>query len=362
MSKTNIVVFIPTLTSGGAEKQAVILSKVLMNKYSPYVVVWDKRKVEMKFKKYLDDNKIQYYFLSGNIIKRFLKLYLFLKRKKIEIIFNFLASNNLYSSIIGKLARVPHIVGGIRNSKVPFLKFIIQKYLHNHLLEFTIFNNYTGCKYFVDKGFEASKCIVIPNCFEQEIEYIERVPKKTIKIVTLARFVPQKDYYTALKSIQHLIKNYNLNENEIRYRIIGYGEQELQIYRWINELQLKKVVEVFIKPDNVFDLLKECDIFLMTSLFEGTSNSIMEAMALSLPIVATDVGDNKFLVEDNKNGFLSPIKDYTNISANLFRLIVDSNLRLTFGLNSYNRLYQNYSLKAFREKYFYFIDKILNVS
>lgn len=51
-------------------------------------------------------------------------------------------------------------------------------------------------------------------------------------------------------------------------------------------------------------MLDKADIYLSTSLFEGTSNSIMEAMNADLPIVATNVGDNGLLVKNEINGFL----------------------------------------------------------
>ena len=106
MHKTRIVVFVPTLTSGGAEKQAMILAHVLKFEYTTFLVVWDGRKVEAKFKQYIDQNKIEYCFLCGSIFIRFIKLLLFLKRNKISIIFNFLASSNFYGTIAGKLKGV----------------------------------------------------------------------------------------------------------------------------------------------------------------------------------------------------------------------------------------------------------------
>ena len=360
MHKTRIVVFVPTLTSGGAEKQAMILAHVLKFEYTTFLVVWDGRKVEAKFKQYIDQNKIEYCFLCGSIFIRFIKLLLFLKRNKISIIFNFLASSNFYGTIAGKLTRVKYIIGGIRNAEISKLKLILQRFLHNNFLDYTIFNNLTGIQNLVTKGFNASKCVFIPNCYEEQVVPINRLPKFPVTIVSLARFVPQKDFYTALKAVQHLINFYKFDVSKIKYRIIGYGEEELLIYSWIKELGLKDFVEMYINPFNALDLVKESDIFLMTSLFEGTSNSIMEAMALSLPIVATDAGDNRFLVDHNTNGYLAPLKDYKQISHFLYLLASDYDKRNSFGLKAQRKIVDKYSLSIFNYNYIYFIKGFSN--
>ncbi|MBM3453340.1 MAG: glycosyltransferase family 4 protein [Bacteroidetes bacterium] len=355
-----IVVFIPTLASGGAEKQALILTNILQTKYTTFLVIWDEKRIESKFKQYIYQNNIQFYPLRGFIFFRFFKLVLFLSENKINIVFNYLATSNFLGAIAGKFAGVSYIVGGIRNAEISRIKLIIQKYIHNYILNYTVFNNYQGCKNLVEKGFTSSKCIVIPNCFEHEKEHALRPLKSPVIIVTLARFVPQKDYFTALRTIQHLIIKYGFSLSDVTYRIIGYGTLEEQISNWIKELELQDYVEVLINPYNAMDLLKESDIFFMPSLFEGTSNSILEAMSFSLPVVATNVGDNSCLVEEGKNGFLSLIKDYKDLASNLSKLILDHELRISMGSNGHQKLYRDFSTKTFRESYLNFIDSLIS--
>ena len=121
----------------------------------------------------------------------------------------------------------------------------------------------------------------------------------------------------------------------IRYIIVGYGPEEPRIRSLINSLGLNEKVDLIINPPNVRDYLKGSGIYLSTSLFEGLSNSLMEAMVESLPIVATDVGDNSFLVRDGHNGYLLPVKDVKQIAIKLETLVKSAELRHTFGVNSY---------------------------
>jgi glycosyltransferase involved in cell wall biosynthesis len=356
--KKTIVVFISTLESGGAEKQAVLLTKALQNDFNTILVVWRGNLVESKFMLYIDENKIQTLFLKGSFLVRFFSFYSLLKTAKVRFIFNFLASNNFFGTLAGKLAGVSNIIGGIRNAEVPIVKLMLQRYLHNHYLNFTIFNNYMGKENLINKGFKEDKCIVIPNSYELASGPIVREYKESVTIVSLARFVPQKDFYTALLAIHYLVDKLNFASIDIKYRIVGYGKQENRIHGWITELGLEKYVEIIINPRNALCLLKESDIFLSSSLFEGTSNSIMEAMACSLPIVATDAGDNKYLVENNKNGFISPIRDYEQLATNLAILIGNPELRNEFGLFGYQKIKNEYSMAAFRDKYLTLIEKV----
>jgi len=359
MSEITIVVFIPTLERGGAEKQAVMLTNALQKNFKIILVVWNGNLVAPNFKLYVEENKIHTVFLIGSLPLKFFHFYTLLRTAKVKFIFSFLASSNFFGALAGKLAGVSTIVGGIRNAEIPRFKLMLQMYLHNHLLDFTIFNNFAGKENLIKKGFHKNKCVVVPNCLELSTNKIVRENKQNVTIISLARFVPQKDFYTALQAIHYLVKKFNFNSTEIKYLIVGYGEQENKIYAWIKKLCLEKYVEVIVNPNNPLNLVKESDIFLSSSIFEGTSNSIMEAMAFSLPIVATDAGDNRFLVENNKNGFVSPIKDYEQLAINLERLIRNSKLRNEFGKFSYQKIKNEYSIANFRNKYLTLIEQCI---
>ena len=357
--KKNICVFIESLLSGGAEKQAVLLTKSLQSDYNVWLVIWKGHLFEQKFINYIENNNSKAIFLNGNLFVRFIKLIIFLKKNNINIIFAFLASNNLYGSIAGKLCRVEYIIGGIRNAEIPHLKFIIQRFIHNHILDYTIFNNSSGKENLIKKGFKSNNSYVIPNCFELNTELLKREITNKVKIISLARFVPQKDYTTALKAIEYLKKDLIKDKPILfKYQIIGYGALEDEIRSKITELQLEEWIEIILNPPNIPDFLEEADIFLSTSLFEGTSNSIMEAMSYSLPIVATDAGDNKQLIENNKSGFICEIGNYKQIAECIFELIIDHSKRIFFGERGYDKLKNEFSMEKFKEKYCDFIKKI----
>ncbi len=162
-----------------------------------------------------------------------------------------------------------------------------------------------------------------------------------LNIITVARFVKAKDFKDLAARFQSMITRNP--DQSIRYIIVGYGPEEPRIRSLISSLGLGKKVDLVINPPNVGDFLKSSDIYLSTSLFEGLSNSLMEAMVEGLPIVATNVGDNRFLVKDGYNGYLLPVKDVEQITLRLETLVKSSELRNTFGMNSLELISESFN-------------------
>lgn len=350
----NIVVFVKNLESGGAEKQSVLLAKSLSANYNIHYLIFNDKYIEQKYIYLLkEDEKIIINFFSGNIIIRFFYLCKYFRKNKIEVIFSYLTGANAIAIFAGIITNVKFIYSGIRTVYLPTLKLLVDKLITNYLATGTIVNCYSGKYYFKSKGFIPEKLKVITNCFENIVPYTEKACNEDIKIITVGRFVPQKDYDTALKTIS-LLKNKYTN---IKFQIVGYGILEDHIRELIRSFDLTNNVELYINPNNISELLNLADIYLSTSLFEGTSNSIMEGLNANLPIVATNVGDNDYLVQDKKNGYLTNVQDPFSIADKLEKLILDALLRKNMGKESKIILQEKYSVNIFRNKY---IDLIEN--
>ena len=362
MFEPSIVVFINSLLKGGAEKQAVLLANVLSENYKIYLVVFYGKDIDKKLFDLIKKDKVQLVLLSGNKIEKFFNFYQILKKYKINITFSYLATTNFYSALVGKLASVKYRIGGIRYSRISGKKLLIQRILHNFFLTYSIANSYSGKLNMVNSGFKDSKFFVIPNYIE--LKNADVFPNKinkendNINIITVARFVPVKDHSTALKAIKMLIKKLGYNF-PFKYLLVGYGELEKEIRQTVQELSLQNYVEIILNPDNINDYYNLADIYLSTSMFEGLSNSIMEAMEYSLPVVATEVGDNKELIIPGKNGFIVKVGDVEDISNKLVKLILDDELRIQMGLNSHRYIREKFSIDKFKQKYNLFIEDLI---
>lgn len=351
----NIAILIPTLKAGGAEKQAVLLASQLSKRFNVHVIILAgeqnvafSRNVEI-----IESSNVKLHKLQGGTMAKYKALKALLKENNIDILFNYLTKPNVIGSIAGKKAGVKRIYNGIRNSRIDWWKLILERFAHNHYATATIYNCYSGEEYFSSKGLKKDKAIVIPNCFQNIAEPITREDKEIKHIVTVGRFVPQKDYKTIIRTIaclKELRKDFVMD-------IIGYGEEEQNIRAWIKEYGVENYIKIYIRPENVQDIVRAADIYLSTSLFEGTSNSIMEALNWSLPVVATNVGDNNYLVIDGVNGTLHPIGDAKGMAESIAKLIGNHELRNEFGLAGNKNLRDNYSMEIFEKRYLKLIEQ-----
>ena len=347
MTPKSIAIFVKNLTSGGAEKQAVLLAKVLSTDYDVHFVVFNAAKTHRKYIKLICETPdIHLAQFNGGHFSRFYQFCSYIKKNNIKVVFSYLTAANLYACLAGSITGAK-IVTGLRNAELPPRKLIVDRFLTNHWAKLSIANCFSGKENFISQGFKKEKVHVVPNCFSNIAPYSPKKDSDTTTIITVGRFVEQKDYLTAIKSIARVYKE---NRN-IRFCIIGFGKLEQEIRNWIKQEGIADITNILINPDDISTHLSDADIYLSTSLFEGTSNSIMEGMNADLPIIATNVGDNAYLVKEGKNGFLTEKKDVVALAQAISVLIADKEKQRQFGKYSKSLLIENYSTAIFHDRY-----------
>jgi glycosyltransferase involved in cell wall biosynthesis len=165
--------------------------------------------------------------------------------------------------------------------------------------------------------------------------------------LSVGRFHHAKDYHTAIKAVALLHEK----TDGFIYRIIGYGQQESQIRSWIKDYDAGAYIDIVINPSNIEKYYIDADIYFLSSIFEGLSNTVLEAMSYSLPLVLTDVGDNDLLLSNGMNGFMCDPGDHKAMSEALEELLNSHEKRLNYGRESYNRLVNTFSEDIFRQNY-----------
>ena len=134
---------------------------------------------------------------------------------------------------------------------------------------------------------------------------------KNFNVISVCRLTNQKNVSEILH-IAKLIPDVNFN-------ILGDGE----LWKDLNAQLIKeKITNVFLKGNkvNVFNYLYESDIFLSTSLYEGLPISILEAMSIGLPVVASKVRGNTDTIEHAKSGYLYDLNNI-NMAAKFIKLL-----------------------------------------
>jgi colanic acid/amylovoran biosynthesis glycosyltransferase len=101
----------------------------------------------------------------------------------------------------------------------------------------------------------------------------------------------------------------------------------------IHELKLQNHIVLHGKKNKneVSDWINKSDIFLLTSVYEGIPNVVLEAMAMELPVVTTKSGGVDEVIEHGVDGFIAPLYDIETVSNLLEKFIQDKQLALTMG-------------------------------
>jgi len=157
--------------------------------------------------------------------------------------------------------------------------------------------------------------------FRWDNENTPLVNKGPFKVLTVARLVREKGLEYGIRSIHQLLKkNPDL---KIQYRIVGEGKLREDLNKMVAKLGLTNVVKFLGGKDQVgvSNEMLNAHIFLFPSLAEALPVALMEAQAIGLPVVASDVGGVAEIVADGKSGFLVSAQDVINLASKLEYLI-----------------------------------------
>ena len=163
-----------------------------------------------------------------------------------------------------------------------------------------------------------------------------------INVISVCRFVEQKNIKDILKIAKRI--------PEIDFKIVGYGKLWKDIKQLILELDIENVQLIGMQK-NVFKYLYYADVFLSTSLYEGLPLSILEAMSVGLPIIASDVVGNQDTIENGISGYLYDLKDLSIPIKYLRELALNEKLRNLMGHNSFKRQRKFFSKQKMISKY-----------
>jgi colanic acid/amylovoran biosynthesis glycosyltransferase len=168
------------------------------------------------------------------------------------------------------------------------------------------------------------------------------LPSKVFRITTTGSLIWRKGYEYALQAIREL-KDKGIN---VQFNILGDGPERQRVLYTIDDLDLNDVVELHggISPQDVRRFLHHSDAFLLSSLSEGISNSVLEAMACGVPVVTTNCGGMSEAVSDGVEGFVVPTRDADSIARALTSLWEHPEIRLRMGLAGRQRIERFFSL------------------
>lgn len=305
-NKKRIICFIDSLGSGGAQRQLVGLAIMLKQKgYDVKVCYYH------DFPFYtglLDSNNVTHELIPGaaNSLQRVAIIKRYFKQEAPDWVIAYQETPSLIASLIKMLGCKIQLIVSERNTsqKITYrehLRFFLYRWA-----DFIVPNSYsqeTILKKYKPKL--SAKIKVITNFIDlNRFEYHYHKRHDIPKILVVGRVWPQKNTINFIKSAKIL------RERGVSFSIKWYGLTESVTQyaetckRLIEEYDLKDVLELLPKTNDIAMKYSENDFFCLPSLYEGTPNVIGEAMASGLPVACGKVCDNHIYVKNGVNGVL----------------------------------------------------------
>lgn len=148
--------------------------------------------------------------------------------------------------------------------------------------------------------------------------------------LTIGRLVKVKNIELQIKAMKNIIEKYN----NIELRIVGNGPEKNNLEKSVKELSLENYVKFFGYQGNLEKFYQNCDVFLLTSNYEGWGLVIIEALQYKLPIIMTDVGCANEIITNNENAMIIPVNDLKSLENAMIKIYEDPGLREKFSNNS----------------------------
>ncbi len=206
-------------------------------------------------------------------------------------------------------------------------------------------------KQLLNEGLEADDVVVLHNgidiqtwkpdnghaALRQELN----IKDDNILIGTVARIDQQKDFPTFIKVVKRVVEA----QPNVVFVIVGDGkDDELEkLKKQVHNNEVDNHVYLTGHRNDLLEVYSSFDIFLMTSNNEGLPNTVLESMAMELPVVSTIVAGVPELVTDGVNGFLCPIGDVLALAKRVEEITVNQELRCRLGVEGRKRIEQDFS-------------------
>jgi glycosyltransferase involved in cell wall biosynthesis len=222
----------------------------------------------------------------------------------------------LYASLAARLARVPRLVHTKHYGQVPQItrRQIVMGNLAARLADDFVCVSEQSARLAVERGLTARVRTIWNGIDVSRFAYAG--PQTGGPAVLVARLSPEKDADTLLRAAALVARD----DPAFRLEIAGDGVCLPDLRARAAELGLNERVRFLGEVRDVPSLLARASVFVLSSLTEGISLTLLEAMARGLPVVATRVGGNPEVVADGETGLLVPPRDPAALAAALLRV------------------------------------------
>lgn len=166
-------------------------------------------------------------------------------------------------------------------------------------------------------------------------------------LISVGNLHPKKNQAVLIEALR-ILAGMGLHPTLI---LAGEGPLKASLGRHATDLGVSEQVRFLGSVADLWPYLYAADVFVMTSLHEGLSNALLEAMAVGLPVVATNVPGNRTVIQDGRDGFLVSNGDALHLAQALKVMLTDRKLALALGASAHRTVRERYDITHIAAQY-----------
>lgn len=345
--------FIGTLTNGGAERVVSILSgKMAEQGMNVEILTYYDMPVFYQVHPDVKITCVEKETGTKSKGKNFLWVRKYFKEHA-DVLISFLAPFNIFALVCNLGTGTPIIVAD-RNDPTKIPSNTLVRKVRDFLYRFAdgiVVQTKKNQSYFCKQVQKKSVVIYNPiNLGDKAGSALQTAKAK--KIVSVGRLMAQKNQKMLFATFK------NVSEKYPDYQLVIYGEgpmrEELEAYA--KELGIEKNISLPGSVSDVHDRIKDAEVFVLSSDYEGMPNALIEAMCLGLPVISTKVSGATDLIKNHENGLLTELDNQKELEAAMMELIENPILEEKLAKNA-TQLNDSLELSKIMNQWIHFIKK-----
>lgn len=344
--------FIGTLCDGGAERVVSILSGKMAEKGMPVeILTYYDKNIFYEIHPQVKVTSVESQTGTTSKVRNLLWIRNYFK-KNAKIVISFLAPFNMMAILADFVMNVPIIVADRNDpTKVPTGKLsrkardILYMFADGIVLQTKKNQEYFG------KIVQKKSTVIYNPVNLKEDAGSALCTEKEKKLVSVGRLIPQKNQKLLIEAFANIVKEYP------EYQLIIYGEgkdrKELELLA--ANLGVKENVLMPGSTSNLHSVIKNAELFVLSSNYEGMPNALIEAMCLGLPVVSTKVSGATDLIQDGVNGLLTDCGDVEQLTVALRKILGNQELRESYARES-AKIIKKLEVNTITEEWIHFIN------
>lgn len=172
-------------------------------------------------------------------------------------------------------------------------------------------------------------------------------PKQTPTAICVARLSPEKDFPTLFRAVALAAEQIH----DLELLVVGNGPEKEKLQNLVTELGIESRIKLLGEQSQVAEWLAQSGFFVSSSLTEGISLTLLEAMAVGLPVLATSVGGNPEIVEHGKTGYLVPSRNVEALADGIVRMWQERGRWQEMGQAGRQRVQEHFEVRQMVQEY-----------